>query len=140
VLDILAKKDTQWRKIAFNICKDKYLADDLVNDMYLALANNEKASNDFYVIIVIRNLFLHHTKTKKEVNIEDIVITESINNFEINDEQLETLTNLKWWEKELLELSFDYSLRELEKKYNINYAFIHRTIKRIRNEQKQKTK
>ncbi len=140
MLDILAKKDTQWRKIAFNICKDKYLADDLVNDMYLALANNEKASNDFYVIIVIRNLFLHHTKTKKEVNIEDIVITESINNFEINDEQLETLTNLKWWEKELLELSFDYSLRELEKKYNINYAFIHRTIKRIRNEQKQKTK
>ena len=140
MLDILSKKDTQWRKIAFNICKDKYLADDLVNDMYLALANNEKASNDFYVIIVIRNLFLHHTKKKKEVNIEDIVITESINNFEINDEQLETLTNLKWWEKELLELSFDYSLRELEKKYNINYAFIHRTIKRIRNEQKQKTK
>jgi DNA-directed RNA polymerase specialized sigma24 family protein len=139
VLDILAKKDAYWRKVAFNICKDKYLADDLVNDMYLKLANNEKASNDFYVIIVIRNLFLDSTKKNKEVNIEDLLLqTES--SFELDDNEVKAISNLKWWEKELLELSNDYSLRELEKKLNINYAFIHRTIKRIRNEQKKKTK
>ena len=139
MLDILAKKDAYWRKVAFNICKDKYLADDLVNDMYLKLANNEKASNDFYVIIVIRNLFLDSTKKNKEVNIEDLLLqTES--SFELDDNEVKAISNLKWWEKELLELSNDYSLRELEKKLNINYAFIHRTIKRIRNEQKKKTK
>jgi DNA-directed RNA polymerase specialized sigma24 family protein len=139
VLDILAKKDNYWRKVAFNICKDKYLADDLVNDMYLKLANNEKASNDFYVIIVIRNLFLDSTKKNKEVNIEDLLLqTEA--SFELDDNEVKAINNLKWWEKELLELSNDYSLRELEKKLNINYAFIHRTIKRIRNEQKKKTK
>ena len=139
MLDILAKKDAYWRKVAFNICKDKYLADDIVNDMYLKLANNEKASNDFYVIIVIRNLFLDSTKKNKEVNIEDLLLqTES--SFELDDNEVKAINNLKWWEKELLELSNDYSLRELEKKLNINYAFIHRTIKRIRNEQKKKTK
>jgi DNA-directed RNA polymerase specialized sigma24 family protein len=44
VLEELSKKDEYWRQIAFKICKDKYLADDLVNEMYLKLYNNEKAS------------------------------------------------------------------------------------------------
>ena len=63
MIEQLAKKDTYWRRIAYNICKNKMLADDLVQDMYLALSNVTKEINDFYVIIVIRNIYLLKKKT-----------------------------------------------------------------------------
>lgn len=138
MLEELSKKDEYWRQIAFKICKDKYLADDLVNEMYLKLYNNEKASIDWYVIIVIRNLFIDFTKQRIEISLDEITTKEINNTFEIDDNELELIKGLKWWERELLELSFDHSLRELGEKLNINYAFIHRTIKRIRNAEKKK--
>jgi RNA polymerase sigma factor (sigma-70 family) len=138
VLEVLSKKDDYWRKIALKICKDKYLADDLVNDMYLKLYNNEKANSDWYVIIVIRNLFLDSLKQKREISIDEVTIKETHNHFEIDDNELELIKGLKWWERELLELSYDHSLRELGEKLNINYAFIYRTIKRVRNGEKKK--
>ena len=138
MLEELSKKDEYWRQIAFKICKDKYLADDLVNEMYLKLYNNEKASIDWYVIIVIRNLFIDFTKQRIEISVDEITPKEINNTFEIDDNELELIKALKWWERELLELSFDHSLRELGEKLNINYAFIHRTIKRIRNGEKKK--
>jgi DNA-directed RNA polymerase specialized sigma24 family protein len=106
--------------------------------MYLKLYNNEKASIDWYVIIVIRNLFIDFTKQRIEISIDEITTKEINNTFEIDDNELELIKGLKWWERELLELSFDHSLRELGEKLNINYAFIHRTIKRIRNGEKKK--
>ena len=138
MLEVLSKKDDYWRKIALKICKDKYLADDLVNDMYLKLYNNEKANSDWYVIIVIRNLFLDSLKQKREISIDEVTIKETHNHFEIDDNELELIKGLKWWERELLELSYDHSLRELGEKLNINYAFIYRTIKRVRNGEKKK--
>lgn len=140
MLEVLALKDEYWRQIAFKICKNKYLADDIVNDMYIKLANNEKAINDFYVIIVIRNLFIDSTKQRKELSIDETIIKEVNSNYEIDDNELELIEGLKWWERELLELSFDHSLRDLGDKLNINYAFIHRTIKRIRNGTTNKSK
>jgi len=133
VLELLAKKDNYWRQIAYKICKDKYLADDIVNDMYLKLANNEKAKNDFYVVIVIRNLFIDTTKERKYITIDDNFTKEVNTNYELDDNELQLIDSLEWWERDLIELSHDYSLRELGKKLNINYAFIHRTIKRVRN-------
>ncbi len=138
MLEVLSKKDDYWRKIALKICKDKYLADDLVNDMYLKLYNNEKANSDWYVIIVIRNLFLDSLKQKREISIDEVTVKETHNHFEIDDNELELIKGLKWWERELLELSYDHSLRELGEKLNINYAFIYRTIKRVRNGEKKK--
>ena len=133
MLELLAKKDNYWRQIAYKICKDKYLADDIVNDMYLKLADNEKAKNDFYVVIVIRNLFIDTTKERKYITIDDNFTKEVNSNYELDDNELQLIDSLEWWERDLIELSHDYSLRELGKKLNINYAFIHRTIKRVRN-------
>lgn len=138
MLELLAKKDNYWRQIAYKICKDKYLADDIVNDMYLKLANNEKAKNDFYVVIVIRNLFIDTTKERKYITIDDNFTKEVNTNYELDDNELQLIDSLEWWERDLIELSHDYSLRELGKKLNINYAFIHRTIKRVRNDNARK--
>ena len=133
MLELLAKKDNYWRQIAYKICKDKYLADDIVNDMYLKLSDNEKAKNDFYVVIVIRNLFIDTTKERKYITIDENFTKEVNTNYELDDNELQLIDSLEWWERDLIELSHDYSLRELGKKLNINYAFIHRTIKRVRN-------
>jgi hypothetical protein len=137
VLHELAKKDKYWRKVAFNICKDKFLADDLVNDMYLALANCNKEINDFYVIVVIKNLFLYHIKQNKMIDLE--LVKEPITEmFEIDDNEKEILDSLKWWEVELIEMNQQYSLREMQQQLNINYAFIYRTIKKIKDGKKKK--
>ena len=37
ILKELSSNDKKWRKIAYGICKDKQLADDLVQDAYLKL-------------------------------------------------------------------------------------------------------
>ena len=70
MLEVLAKKDSYWRSIAFNICKDRMLADDLVSEMYIRLMDCKKEINDFYVIVTIKNIFLQEIKTKNTVSIE----------------------------------------------------------------------
>ena len=132
MLEQLAKKDNLWRKIALTICKDKYLADDLVQDMYLKLADNKKQINDFYVIITIRNLFIDYCRESKRF----IDITEStgttFDNEGLTDEEqniINIANKLDFWKLELLDMSQEHSLRDLEERYNINYGFIYRTIK-----------
>jgi RNA polymerase sigma factor (sigma-70 family) len=136
VIEILAKKDAYWRKIALNICKDKELADDLVQDMYIKLIDCKKQINDFYVVIVIRNLFLDHikqTKKRGHVNLDDFYTLESQNNtFEIDDEQKEIIDNMYWVAKGYFELSQDMSLREMAKELNTNYVYIHRVMKKAK--------
>ncbi len=128
MLEQLAKKDTQWRKIAYNICKDKSLADDLVQDMYLKLCESKKEINDFYVIIVLRNLFLDHIKQNKTISLDGFDLPDKNVKLELNDNEIDFIKSLKWYEKELLEISQDLSYRDIQKQYNINYRFVGRVI------------
>lgn len=132
MLEVLAKKDSLWRKIAFTICKDKYLADDLVQDMYLKLADNKKQINDFYVIITIRNLFIDYCRESKRFTelSENNGITFDKEGLTDDEQQIIDIANkLDFWKLELLDMSQEHSLRDLEERYNINYGFIYRTIK-----------
>ena len=96
MLKHLAKKDKYWREIALKICKDKMLADDLVNDMYLKLYEVKKQISDFYVIITIRNLYYDYLRDKKKtVSINNFYdVTQDDNSFELDDYQLELLDRL----------------------------------------------
>jgi len=132
MLEQLAKKDNLWRKIALTICKDKYLADDLVQDMYLKLADNKKQINDFYVIITIRNLFIDYCReSKRFIDITESTGTTFYNEGLTDEEQniINIANKLDFWKLELLDMSQEHSLRDLEERYNINYGFIYRTIK-----------
>ena len=132
MLEVLAKKDALWRKIAFTICKDKYLADDLVQDMYLKLADNKKQINDFYVIITIRNLFIDYCRESKRFTelSENNGITFDKDGLTDDEQHIIDIANkLDFWKLELLDMSQEHSLRDLEERYNINYGFIYRTIK-----------
>lgn len=134
MLEDISKKDKYWREIALKICKDKMLADDLVNDMYLKLYEVKKQISDFYVIITIRNLYYDYLRDKKKtVSINNFYdVTQDDTNFELDDYQLELLDRLNWVEKGYLEMSFDLSLRQIQKELNTNYGYIYRTIKKAK--------
>jgi RNA polymerase sigma factor (sigma-70 family) len=133
MIEQLAKKDTLWRKIAFTICKDKMLADDLVQEMYLKCYDCKKEINDFYIVITIKNIFLDYLrKSKLTTSIENYDFNFKDNKIEFDDKEQEFISELKWYEKELLEMSFDLSLRQIEKEVNIHYKFTERILKKVR--------
>ena len=110
------------------------LADDIVQEMYLKLANNKKQINDFYVIIVIRNLFIDHIKKQSaNVSINNFYnLTEEENTFEIDDQQKEIIDSIYWVARDYFIMNYDMSLREMAKVLNTNYAFIYRTMKKAK--------
>ena len=132
MLEQLAKKDKYWRAVALNISKDRSLADDLVQEMYIKLSDVTKEINDYYVIITILNLFrAHKNEVKrdryKNMPFDDFRITQE-DTFEIDDEEQLFLNSLKWYEKELIEMSYSNSLRDIQKQLNINYQFTNRVL------------
>ena len=105
ILNDLAKHDKKWRQIAYRICNDRMLADDLVQEMYLKLMNRTKW-NDYFVTITLRNLFIDHVRKTKNVRLEELnYVIDHTNNFEPTDYQQELLNEfdkLDWVAKELL--------------------------------------
>jgi len=142
MLEELVKKDKYWRIVAFRICKDKTLADDLVQDMYLKLQYNPKAKHDFYVVVVIRNMFFDYKKEKQKfINIDNYEFKDNSKPFEIDDNEKELIDGLKWYEKELIEMTHDKSYREIQKELNIHYKFVERILTKAKNKwQDQKNK
>lgn len=142
MLDKLSQKDTLWRRTALRICKDSFIADDLVQEMYLKLMNSQKECKDFYVILTIRSLYIDYLRKNKR---SKEIYTDNINNFEnlfedvkeYDDSQQYKIDLIKqqsqWWEQELIELSNDYSLRELGKMYNIDHGLIFRIKNKVKN-------
>lgn len=144
MIEELSKKDALWRKVALNICKDKQLADDLVQDMYLKLYDCKKQINDFYVVIVLRNLFLDTIKQKnkrKQVDIDSFYNLEAnVSTFEMDDEETKIVNEMYWLAKGYFELSYDMSLREMAKELNTNYMYIYRTMIKANSKWQEKRK
>ena len=73
MLEYLSQNDEQWRRTALTICKDKTLADEIVQTMYLKIYENnidlEKLSKK-YVNRVLINLCkdFHKSQTKANEN------------------------------------------------------------------------
>lgn len=136
----LAKKDSKWRKIAFKICKDRMLADDIVQEMYLKLADCKKQINDFYVIIVMRNYYFDLLKREKEkISLEKIYNLEQPTDiFEIDDQQEKIIKELYWVAKDYFIMSFDMSLRQMAKELNTNYGYIYRVMDKEKKKIKSK--
>ena len=138
ILKELSKKDKYWRSIAYNICKDKDLAKDLVQDMYLKVyevsQKRDLEPNDYYIIITIKNLFLDYCKeNNKKVSTETLFYLEDNNNkYELSDEEVNILNNLTFVERELLRLNETMSFHEIQRNFNINYQFARRVILNVK--------
>lgn len=137
MLDELSKQDTTWREIAYKICGDKSLADDLVNDMYLRMYEQQpdKITNG-YVYTVIRNLFIDHTRERSKL------VNTDFSNVEILNEELEQQQQpsfeqiaggLTWYEKTIFVQATLVGQRELARKTDIHIQTIHRVTNAVKN-------
>jgi DNA-directed RNA polymerase specialized sigma24 family protein len=133
ILAELAKKDAQWRKMAFQICKDKDLADELVQEMYLKLYQNTNLIKDGYIYTVLRNLFYDYAKQQKDIIVD-------FSNIEIldDDDYIEPIDykalikGLTWYERTMFELSTLVGQRELSRQTGIHIQTIHRINKMVK--------
>ena len=134
ILAELAKKDTQWRKMAFQICKDKDLADELVQEMYLKLYQNTNLIKDGYIYTVLRNLFYDYTKSNKDILIDfsniEIIDTEYVEPIDY----FQLMKGLTWYERTMFELSTLVGQRELSRQTGIHLQTIHRISKKVKNQ------
>ena len=132
MLEILAKRNEDWRNLAYRICGDYDLAQDLVQEMYIKISEYEKV-NEALVAITIKNLWLDIKKKKnREVTIEDFhSLPYKDSKFQLDDTQLKYLNrfeSLPMVQKELIQESFDKSTRQTGRDFNINYCYVHRQI------------
>jgi len=133
ILAELAKKDAQWRKMAFQICKDKDLADELVQEMYLKLYNNTNLIKDGYIYTVLRNLFYDYAKQQKDIIVDfsNIEILDDGDYIEPIDYKA-LIKGLTWYERTMFELSTLVGQRELSRQTGIHIQTIHRINKMVK--------
>lgn len=139
MLEELAKRDQDWRKMAFHICKSRDTADDIVQDMYLKFANYNKKVNDFYIYFAIKSIWLDKLKDKKTKTVE---LLDNFNTFadtydfeldEIKEITLKKVKNLPFFERELLKVTTqEMSQRELSRQTGINLLVIQKTVKKTK--------
>jgi len=134
MLDELCKKDALWRELALRICGNKTDADDIVNEMYLRrhTHNRGQQTTDYYIVCTMRSIFLNMKKTNKLILVRDIVSDiADVDIFETDDTEqyfLNKAKNLSYTQRELLELNYDNSLRDIQDRYGINYSYVHRAV------------
>ena len=132
-IEKLALRDDYWYKTALTFCKDKDLARDLVQDMYIRLADAEPET-DWYVITTIKNLFLDMVRKNRTIVSTDIVneISDSAqeqSTFEPTDEEkyyLDKFYELDYTKQELIAESYYKSDRQIGEEFNINYGYVHK--------------
>ena len=134
MLSELSKRDSEWRKIALKICNNKQTADEIVQEMYIKIHGIQpKTINTSYVSFCMYHIFIDMTRrAKKECQISDITKT-VIPSDGVDDEGYEILDKfhrLPWYKSEFILESQWKSLRKLEKELNVNYMFIHLTLKK----------
>jgi hypothetical protein len=132
IINELAKKDAQWRKMALQICKCKDLADELTQNMYIKLSDRTTMVSDGYIFVTLRSLFYDSLKNN------DILI-DDFSKFEIEDEEYndgidysELSKGLTWYERTLFEQSTLIGQRELARQTKIPLQTIHRVSKMVK--------
>lgn len=155
MLERIAKRDKDWRRIALKVCKNKNDADDLVQDMYLKLHSisekyPDKHIKDSYAMYTLYSLFTDKCRKatvlqKKECKIEDAktkvnnTITQLSNDsisYELDDEELKLINKIKELDKAFyqiyLEMNYSQSIRSIAKELGTDYGFIYRRLKKAR--------
>ena len=136
MLEELCKRDKDWRKMAFHICKSKELADDIVQDMYIKFSNYNKVLNEYYVFFALKSIFLDYLRKEKP----KVELNENLCNFDeydydsdkIKELALEKVKELPYFERELLTVTQTISQRQLARETDISFIVINQTIKKTK--------
>ena len=132
MIEQLAQRDSEWRQMAFKLTKDKDLADEIVQEMYLKNHNKEIKNLNGYVYTILRNLFYDSLKTK-ELLIDDFSKFEIIEDENIIlPEFTELSKNLTWYERTMFEWSTIKGQRQLSRQTGIHIQTVHRVNKMVK--------
>jgi hypothetical protein len=119
--------------MALQICKNKDLADELTQNMYIKLSDRTTMVFDGYIFVTLRSLFYDSLKNN------DILI-DDFSKFEVEDEEYcegvdysEISKDLTWYEKTMFEQSTLLGQRELSRQTGIHIQTIHRINKMVKN-------
>ena len=136
MLEELCKRDKDWRRMAFHICKSKDIADDIVQDMYIKFSNYNKSLNEYYIFFALKFIFLDYLrkeKTKVELNENLCNFDEyDYDNDKIKELALLKVNELPYFEKELLTVTQEISQRQLARETDISFIVINQTIKKTK--------
>ena len=136
MLEELCKRDKDWRRMAFHICKSKDVADDIVQDMYIKFSNYNKVLNEYYIFFALKSIFLDYLRKEKS----KVELNENLCNFDeydyetdqIKELALEKVKQLPYFEKELLTVTQEISQRQLARETDISFIVINKTIKKTK--------
>lgn len=141
MLEELAKNHQTWIMIAYKLCKNDDLCNDLVQDMYLKLHNYKKEISVGYVYFTIKSIWLDGIRKNKidlDYEIKDIqTIDLDMESFLIKENQYkiieETKESLKWHEQKIIELSTIKGIRPLARESGISKEQIVKTRNKLKN-------
>ena len=139
LINKLTEDDTKWREIAFYICGDRDTADDLVQEMYIKFSRGNydkyKKVSPFLASLTIKNLWYDMSKSKVNKTTSRLNgnydVKDNGSDFELEDEHLgyiNRFNELPFRQQEFILESYDFSLREIAKKFNIHYSYVNTQI------------
>jgi DNA-directed RNA polymerase specialized sigma24 family protein len=150
ITEIAIKHDKFFRDKAYAICKSKFDADDLVQNMYIKLYNyddtklkaiHEKGVLKFICVRMINQLFLDSKKKIKYEYSTNLLDLYCNNKNEIEQKELaEHIRNyfkdLYWFDSRLFDeyVSTDSTMRELSEQTGISLRSIYNAITRAKTE------
>lgn len=134
MIESLAKKDKHWRDVAYNICGDKTLADDIVNDMYIRVHDQQPAKiSDGYIYTIMRNLFIDQTRSRSKISFTDF------SNVEVQEQEQTIypdiepiLQTLSWYERTIFKHAVEIGQREFSRRTDIHIQTIHRVTNSVK--------
>jgi DNA-directed RNA polymerase specialized sigma24 family protein len=135
MLEQLALNHSTWLKMAYSICHNKDLSNDLVQDMYLKLHEANKDINAGYVYFTIKSIYLNHITRNREDCFSEF-------NFNYNDEMYdfqkdeeiqsnidlinEHLNNVSLARKLIVKHSIEDGLRKFARDSQINKSTVQK--------------
>ncbi len=145
MLKKLAQNHKKWVAIAYNMCKCKDKANDIVQDMYLKMYELNKDVDDGYIYFVIRSIFIEEKRKQKEFAYELEKIEYIANSIEFkslpiinefNDLKKEcydkSYNKLEPHEKVIIHFSSTMGLREFARNSEISISLIQKTKRKLK--------
>jgi RNA polymerase sigma factor (sigma-70 family) len=143
MLEKLAENHKKWVQIAYNLCKCKDYAQDIVQDMYIKVIELDKEVDNGYIYSIIRSIFIDAKRKQKEYvaqsyDIDKIrTLTEYATQNEFNTELkrkcFEVAYNkLEKHEKVIMHFSSNLGLRESARKSGISISLIRKTKHKLK--------
>jgi len=124
VLDELCKRDSEWRKLATRICGDAYLADDLVQEMYLKLLNKKEKVNTSYIHITLLSIYIDHLRKQKETELNEN-ITDDNDFCNASEEISKRIGKLPNDQRNIMLLKQYKTFREIENELDIKLSRVY---------------